>query len=67
MVIWPDITFGPVNLWTVISAEMFYESPENQWQRVWKDPKAFEIAPAPQGHRHAYRMPEIMRRAFASR
>lgn len=67
MVIWPDLHFGPVNLLTVVSADMFYESPEQQWEKVWKDQQAFENVAVPQVHRHAYRMPEIMRRTFASR
>lgn len=67
MVNWPDVKFGPVNLWTLISADMFYASPEKQWKRVWQDPKAYETTMAPCVHRHAYRMPEIMRQAFASR
>lgn len=67
MVIWPDLTFGPVNLWTVISADMFYAAPENQLKRIWQDPKAHEAKMAPMLSRHAYSMPEAMKRVFACR
>ena len=32
---WPDLHFGPVNLWTLVPAEMFYASQEEQWRMVW--------------------------------
>jgi hypothetical protein len=30
MVSWPDIKFGPVNLWTLVDAYWFYMSPEEK-------------------------------------
>lgn len=27
---WPDINFGPVNLWTMVSAYWFYMTPEER-------------------------------------
>lgn len=32
---WSDLYFGPVNLWTVVPAEMYYASQEEQWRMVW--------------------------------
>lgn len=32
---WPDLHFGPVNLWTVMSADMFYATREEQYQVIW--------------------------------
>lgn len=32
---WPDLYFAPVNLWTLMPADMFYATPEEQWEMVW--------------------------------
>lgn len=33
-VFWPDLTFGPVNLWTVAPAWWFYMSKEKQNENI---------------------------------
>jgi len=33
---WPTLYFGPVNLWTVMPAAMFYASHEEQKKMVWR-------------------------------
>jgi hypothetical protein len=34
---WPDISFGPVNLYSVMPADMFYMSQGEQWESIWKE------------------------------
>lgn len=35
--IWPMLSFGPINLYSVVPADLFYATPEQQWEMVWKD------------------------------
>ena len=41
---WPDLRFGPVNLWTVMPADMFYAKPEEQYRIVWSGHKSNRVA-----------------------
>jgi len=34
---WPMLHFGPVNLWTVMPAAMFYASHEEQVEMIWHE------------------------------
>ncbi len=35
--LWPALHFGPVNLWTVMSALMFYSTHDEQEKIVWRE------------------------------
>lgn len=35
--LWPALYFGPVNLWTIVSAVMFYSSREEQEEMIWRE------------------------------
>lgn len=43
-IVWPSLSFGPVNLWTVTPALEFYASPREQWDLVWKEYPLQEVS-----------------------
>ena len=43
---WPALHFGPVNLWVLTPAIMFYSSREEQERLVWGEPCRYRVPAA---------------------